>query len=290
MDNSFGKNMIDGIEAALAHERLRSVVGARESMLVAYSGGVDSTLVLKVAHDVLGARAAGLLAVSPSLPVAERQEAECLAAWIGIPLHVVTSREMESPAYRANGEDRCYFCKSELFGILENEAKKLGFASLAFGANIDDTGDFRPGMTAAEERRIVAPLIEAGLGKAMVRAVARGLRLPNWDKPARACLASRIPHGMEVTPERLAAVERAEEGLIGLGFRQIRVRHHGDVARIEVAEEEMARLEDPALRQAVSRAVRAAGFRYVALDLDGYRQGSLNPLKLLGDDGTLLSE
>jgi uncharacterized protein len=246
-------------------------------MLVAFSGGVDSTLVLKVAHDLLGERSAALLAVSESLPQSERREAEALASWIGSRCHIVESRELQDPRYRANAGDRCYYCKSELFTLLERAARTMGFDALAYGANLDDQGDFRPGMVAAGEHAVVAPLIEAGFGKAEIRAAARELGLPNWDKPARACLSSRIPRGTEVTPERLRAIELAEEGLYTLGFRQVRVRWHGEVARIELAPEEMTRLSDPALRARVSEVVRAGGFRFVAVDLDGYRQGSLNP-------------
>lgn len=261
-------------------DRLKEAISAHESMLVAFSGGVDSTLVLKVAYEVLGSRAAGLLAVSESLPRAERDEAMALAAGIGAPLHIVHSREMEDPRYRANPDDRCYFCKSELFERLEDEAKKLGFRTLAYGANLDDQGDFRPGMTAARERSVVAPLIEARLGKAEIRQVARDLGLPNWDKPARACLSSRIPHGVEVTPERLRAIETAEAGLASLGFRQFRVRWHGEIARIELDPEEMSRLSDPEIRTRLTTLVKDAGFRFVTVDLEGYRQGSLNPALL----------
>jgi uncharacterized protein len=246
-------------------------------MLVAFSGGVDSTLLLAVAHDLLGPRAAGLLAVSDSLPAAEREDAVRLASGIGAPLHIVESREMDDPRYRANPDNRCYFCKSELFTILEREAGALGFEVLAYGANRDDEGDFRPGMTAAREFGVVAPLLEAGLRKEEIRLLARRLGLPNWDKPAKACLSSRIPHGIEVTPDKLAAVERAEAGLSALGFRQLRVRWHGEIARIELAPEEMPRLADPSVREMAVKAVQGAGFRFVTIDLAGYRQGSLNP-------------
>jgi len=259
-----------------ALDRLRAAIAARGSLLVAFSGGVDSTLVLKVAHEVLAERSGAALAVSPSLPASERRDAERLAEEIGARLHIVQTEELADPRYRANTENRCYFCKSELFDVLEQEARRLGYARVAYGANLDDRGDFRPGMRAADEHGAVAPLIEAGLGKAEIRRLARVLGLPNWDKPARACLSSRLPHGVEVTPERLAAIERAEEGLYALGFRQVRVRWHGEVARLEVAENEMVRLGDPATRLAAAAAVREAGFRFVALDLDGYRQGSLN--------------
>lgn len=258
--------------------RLREAVDAHHSLLVAFSGGVDSTLVLKVAHDQLGDRTAAALAVSESLPASERREAEDLARTIGVRLYLVRTNEISDRRYSANPLNRCYFCKSELFGVLSEEAHRLGFAKIAYGANLDDRGDFRPGMQAADELGAVAPLIEAGLGKSEIRRLAKALGLPNWDKPARACLSSRIPHGVEVTPERLEAIERAEEALYGLGFRQVRVRWHGDVARIELAEGEIGRLLERQSRLRVSEAVRAAGFRFVALDLDGYRQGSLNLL------------
>jgi len=261
-------------------DRLKEAIRGHDSMLVAFSGGVDSTLVLKVAHDVLGARSAGLLAVSASLPESERLEAVSLAETIGANLHIVESNEMEDPRYRANPDNRCYFCKSELFQKLEEEAQRLGYRTLAYGANLDDQGDFRPGMTAARERSVVAPLIEARLGKAEIRETARELGLPNWDKPARACLSSRIPHGIEVTPEKLRAIEVAESGLSGLGFRQFRVRWHGEIARIELDPAEMVRLADPVVRERIAAAVKAAGFRFVTIDLEGYRQGSLNPTLL----------
>jgi pyridinium-3,5-biscarboxylic acid mononucleotide sulfurtransferase len=257
--------------------RLRRSIGAHGSMLVAYSGGVDSTLVLKVAHDVLAERSAGLLAVSESLPESERKEAVSIASEMGVRLHVVQSHEMDDSRYRANPDNRCYFCKSELFGILEAEAKRLGYETLAYGANVDDQGDFRPGMTAAREHQVAAPLIEAGLGKEQIRALARELGLPNWDKPARACLSSRIPHGIEVTSDKLRAVERAEAALSELGFRQYRVRWHDEIARIELGVEEMARLADPLVRERVVAGVKQAGFRFATIDLEGYRQGSLNP-------------
>jgi uncharacterized protein len=257
--------------------RLKAAIARHRAVLVAFSGGVDSTLLLKVAREVLGDRAAGALAVSASLPAAEKRDAERLAEEIGARLHVVRTNEMSDPRYAANPLNRCYFCKTELLGVLEGEAARLGFDVVAIGANVDDQGDFRPGMQAAGERGAVAPLLEAGLGKEQIRRMAKRLGLSNWDKPARACLSSRIPHGVTVTPERLGAIEAAENALFALGFRQVRVRWHGDVARIELGEDEMHRLSDPTMRKSISESVRSAGFKFVALDLDGYRQGSFNP-------------
>lgn len=260
-----------------ALDRLERAIGAHRSLLVAFSGGVDSTLLLKVAHTVLGDRAGGAIAVSASLPASELGEAKGLASLIGAVLYLVPTHELEDKRYAANPLNRCYFCKSELFEVLGREAAKHGFEKVAYGANLDDRGDFRPGTQAANEHAAVAPLLEAGLGKGEIRRMARALGLPNWDKPARACLSSRIPHGVEVTTERLGAIEKAEEGLYALGFRQVRVRWHGEVARLELGEEEMGRLADAGLRAAAVAAVRASGFRFVALDLDGYKRGSLNP-------------
>jgi pyridinium-3,5-biscarboxylic acid mononucleotide sulfurtransferase len=256
-------------------DRARKIVRSLGSVLVAYSGGVDSTLLLRLALDELGAgRAAAVLASSPAYPEEEQEAARALARTLGARLEEVETREVELEAYRRNLPDRCFHCKEELFETLEPVRRRLGLAHLAYGATADDAGDHRPGHGSAVRRGVRFPLLEAGLGKGEIRAAARGLGLPNWDKPSFACLSSRIPHGTAVTPEALRRIGAAESALKRLGLRQVRVRHHGDVARIEVEPEDMAGLL--ARREAVVRGVRAAGYAFVALDLEGYATGSLN--------------
>ena len=246
------------------------------SVLVAYSGGVDSALLLKVAVDELGERAVAALADSEAYDAEETSAAAQLAEQMGARLVRLRTRELDDPRYAANGADRCYFCKTELFDQLEPLRAELGLAHVAYGMNRDDHGDWRPGQRAARERGVRAPLDEAGLGKEAIRALARHLGLPVWDKPAEACYSSRIPYGTPVTAEALARIGRAERALRRLGLRQVRVRHHDTVARIEIDPAEFPRLLEPELRERVVAEVRAAGYRYVALDLQGYRTGSLN--------------
>jgi|SRR6266700_2227992 len=256
-------------------DRAREIVRSLGSVLVAYSGGVDSTLLLRLAIDELGAgRAVAVLASSPAYPEEEQEEARALARALGARLEEVETREVELDAYQRNLPDRCFHCKEELFDTLEPVRDRLGLAHLAYGATADDAGDHRPGHGSAVRRGVRFPLLEAGLGKGDIRAAARGLGLPNWDKPSFACLSSRIPHGTPVTPEALRRIGAAESALKRLGFRQVRVRHHGDVARIEVEPGDMERLL--ARRDAVVAGVRAAGYAFVALDLEGYTTGSLN--------------
>ncbi len=254
-----------------------------DKVAVAYSGGVDSAFLAYAAYQALGNRMLAVIADSPSLARSQYDDALRFAREQGIPLRVIETAELESPEYARNGADRCFHCKDELFTVMERIRAEEGYAAVAYGKNTDDNGDFRPGQRAAELHHVVAPLAEAGLGKAEVRELARcaGLRL--WDKPASACLASRIEYGRPVTREALQAVERAEDALRGLGFRQFRVRHHGEIARIEIAREEMSAVFTDGMADRIARAVKEAGFRFVALDLEGYRSGSMNALLPLGD-------
>jgi uncharacterized protein len=244
------------------------------SALIAYSGGVDSSLLLKLALDELGDRAVAVLASSPAYPESEQQEARELAQRLGARLVEVSTAEVELDAYRRNNPDRCFHCKEELFETLEPVQRDFGLDHIAYGATADDADDHRPGHGSAVRRGIRFPLLEAGMGKAEIRAAARGLGLPNWNKPSFACLSSRIPHGTEVTVEALRQIEAAEAAIKALGFRQVRVRHHGDVARIEVEPAEIERLLSE--RERVVAALQAAGYRFVSLDLEGYATGSLN--------------
>jgi uncharacterized protein len=256
-------------------DRAREIVRSLGSVLVAYSGGVDSTLLLRLALDELGAeRAVAVLASSPAYPEEEQEEARALARELGARLLEVETREVELDAYRRNLPDRCFHCKEELFETLEPVQRQLGLVHLAYGATADDAGDHRPGHGSAVRRGVRFPLLEAGLGKSEIRAAARRLGLRNWDKPSFACLSSRIPHGTEVTAEALRQVGAAEAALRALGFRQVRVRHHQDVARVEVDPEDMERAL--ALRDRIVAAGREAGYTFVALDLEGYATGSLN--------------
>jgi len=265
-----------GPDVAARYARLREIVRGLGSVLVAYSGGVDSALLLKVATDELGDRAAGALASSEAYDEEETREAMAVAQRIGARLERVETHELDDPRYAANAADRCYFCKTELFDQLEPLARRLGLTHIAYGMNRDDRGDWRPGQRAARERGVVAPLDDADMGKSDIRALAKYLGVPVWDKPAMACYSSRIPYGTAVTVEALRQIGRAERALRALGLRQVRVRHHDRVARIEVDPSEFARLLDDELRAQVVTAVRAAGYLYVTLDLSGYRTGSLN--------------
>jgi uncharacterized protein len=256
-------------------ERARELVRSLGSVLVAYSGGVDSSLLLRLAIDELGAeRAVAVLASSPAYPDEEQEEARVLARELGARLVEVDTHEVELDAYQRNLQDRCFHCKEELFETLEPIREELGLAHLAYGATADDAGDHRPGHGSAVRRGVRFPLLEAGMGKGEIRAAARRLGLSNWDKPSFACLSSRIPHGTPVTAEALSRIGAAEAAIKGLGLRQVRVRHHDDVARIEVDPADLGRALE--LRAEIVEAARAAGYTFVALDLEGYSTGSLN--------------
>lgn len=246
------------------------------SLIVALSGGADSVYLAWAAQRALGERALSATALSPSFAAHDRAAVDDFVRAFGIHHLFVQTHEMENPAYRANAPDRCFYCKDELFSVLDALAQKRGFHATAYGVNADDTLDFRPGHRAATEHRVLAPLLDAGLRKAEIRQLSRRAGLPTWDRPASACLASRVPYGTEVTPERLTLIERGEAALRELGFRQFRVRLHDNLARVEIAPEEMDRAFSKDMSAAISQVLKHAGFTYVALDLEGYRQGSLN--------------
>jgi uncharacterized protein len=257
--------------------QLRRWFEPHPAVVVAYSGGTDSTLVAAAAARALGERALAVTAVSPSLPPGELAEARRVAAVIGVRHRAVRTRETEDPAYLANGVDRCYHCKSELYGVLGRVAEDAGASVVVSGANLDDLGDYRPGLRAAREHGIRHPLVEVGFTKAEVREAARDLGIPTWDKPASACLSSRIAFGVRISVQELSKVGRAERLLKDLGFAQCRVRVHGDVARVEVELDDLAGLAEPATRIQVVDGLKALGYRYVTLDLEGFRSGSMNP-------------
>jgi len=262
---------------------LEAIIRPYSRVMTAYSGGIDSTLVAVAAHRVLGPdNALAVIGDSPSLPRYELDQAVALAEQLGLSLRVVRPNEQDDPGYQANAGNRCYFCKTHLYQTLHATARELGFDFIANGTNADDLGDHRPGLLAAEEAQVISPLVEAGLGKDQVRELAHVLELPNADKPAAACLASRIPYGTEVTLERLAQVEQAEDALRALGLTGYRVRHHEQVARIELPLDQMPRLMEEGVRDRAVAAIKRAGFAFVSLDLEGFRSGSGNILLTIG--------
>ena len=264
---------------AVKRERLLDILRSLGGAAVAFSGGIDSTVVAQAAYLALGDRAVAVTADSPSVPRSELDEAVRLAQRIGIRHRVVRTDEFENPDYLRNDGSRCYHCKTELYDRIEDLLPALGVGVICSGANLDDRGDYRPGLTAAAEHQVRHPLQEAGFTKADVRALAREWGLPTWDKPASPCLSSRLAPGLEGTPERTARVEAGEAYLRGLGLRECRVRlHDGELARVEVPAAEIARLADPAVREALVRSFRELGFKFVTLDLQGFRSGSMNEL------------
>jgi uncharacterized protein len=265
------------LQSADAKERaLFAALAELPSLIVALSGGADSAYLAWAAHRVLDERALSVTALSASYSAYDREQVELFLQSTKLRHEFIETHELDNPAYRANAADRCYYCKDELFSMLDSLAAARGFAAVAYGINADDTSDFRPGHRAALEHQVLAPLLDAGLHKVEIRALSQRAGLPAWDRPASACLSSRLPYGTEVTPERLSLVERGEAALRGLGFRQFRVRLHEKLARIELAPEELPRALSADMAAAMAKALKTAGFAYVALDLEGYRQGSLN--------------
>ncbi|MGA2031552.1 MAG: ATP-dependent sacrificial sulfur transferase LarE [Thermoguttaceae bacterium] len=264
-------------ELTVKRDRLLELLRSYGSCAVAFSGGLDSTVVAKAAQVALGARAVAVTGASASLAVGELQEARQLAAAIGIRHEIIETQELAIPQYQENTGNRCFYCKNELFARMEQITSRLDVAVIVDGSNHDDQGDHRPGLQAARQRQVRSPLAECGLTKAEVRQLALHWELPTWDKPAAPCLSSRIAYGEKVTPERLKMIEGAEQFLRGRGFQPLRVRYHrGDVARIEVALDAVPRLVEPQLRREVTEHFKSLGFKYVSLDLEGFRSGSLN--------------
>jgi uncharacterized protein len=270
--------ILAAMNLAEKHARLRELIANYGSALVCYSGGVDSTLLLKVAHDMLGERCVAMVALSPTMAASERKAALALAAEIGTRIEVTESHELSRPEFRLNPKDRCYFCKDELLELAAPLAKRLCLNELLIGTNTDDLGDYRPGLQAAKDHGARQPLVDAAMSKADVRDLSRELGLSTWDKPQLACLSSRFPYGTEITPERLSQVDGMEDGMRSLGFRQVRARWHGEIVRLEVEADELARTTDPELRNAIVRLGRELGFTFVTTDLAGFSSGSLNQL------------
>jgi uncharacterized protein len=268
------------MDASTEGKRLSLEVHLRSlgRVLVAYSGGVDSDYLAWVAHQALGADMLAIIADSPSLARTQLADAIAFAREQAIPLEVIATSEIDRPEYVRNDAQRCFFCKDELFTLMEELRVARGFDAIAYGVNLDDQGDFRPGQKAAGAHHVAAPLLDAGLRKEEIRALARSAGLRIWDKPASACLSSRIEYGRPVTREALDVVEKGEDALRALGFQQFRVRHHGEIVRIEIAREELERALDPTMAAEFTRIFKGLGFKFVTLDLEGFRSGSMNAL------------
>ncbi len=262
---------------ATKEKTLLEQLGALPGVMVALSGGTDSAYLVWAANKVLGKRALAVTAVSASLPESERREVEEFVRRRQIRHEFIITEELSNPLYVVNSPDRCYHCKDELFTKLGSLARERGIGAVAYGVNVDDQGDFRPGQQAAAEHKVLTPLLDAGLTKADIRELSRRAGLETWEKPAAACLASRIAHGIEVTEENLQQVEKGEEELRRLGFRKVRARYHGDLVRIEVSAEELPRALTQEMTRRFTEIFKALGFRFVTLDCEGYRQGSFNP-------------
>jgi uncharacterized protein len=264
------------LSAGEKEEQLFANLAKIPSLIIALSGGADSAYLAWAAHKVLGDRALSVTAISPSYSTYDRDQLDSFLKQFSIRHEFVETHEMDNASYRANAGDRCYFCKDELFQVLDELAARKNISAIAYGVNADDTTDFRPGHRAAAEHHVMAPLLDVRLRKSEIRELSRRADLPTWDRPASACLASRLPYGTEVTPERLALIDRAEAELRNLGFRQFRVRLHDKLARVEIAPDELPRALTPEMAATINARLKAAGFLYVSLDLEGYRQGSLN--------------
>jgi pyridinium-3,5-biscarboxylic acid mononucleotide sulfurtransferase len=270
--------LMDAVLLQHKEARLRSLLAQQGRLLVAYSGGVDSAFLAWMAHQVLGPQMLAVIADSPSLARTQLEDALAFARETGIPVDVLETRELQNPSYVRNDAMRCFHCKDELFNVMEQYRAAHAFAAIGYGVNADDQGDFRPGQQAARQHGICAPLLEAELTKAEIRELARQAALRVWDKPASACLSSRIEYGRPVTPEALRVVERGEDALRELGFRQFRVRHHGEIVRIEISPEELPRALNSEMARALTRIFKDLGFQFVTLDLEGFRSGSMNRL------------